>query len=90
MIAWAFSPAAKAMAERIEAQKKLKLQFVKLRLLPLESPEFAAHITAKHDRYTDLLSFVLPPPSESLVRTLASASSDSTPRSRSPSTRVRR
>ena len=61
MIAWAFSPAAKAMAERIEAQKKLKLQFVKLRLLPLESPEFAAHITAKHDRYTDLLSFVLPP-----------------------------
>ena len=61
MIAWAFSPAARAMAERIEAQKKLKLQFVKLRLLPLESPEFAAHITAKHDRYTDLLSFVLPP-----------------------------
>jgi len=61
MIAWAFSPAAKAMAERIGAQKKLKLQFVRLRLLPLESPEFAAHITAKHDRYTDLLSFVLPP-----------------------------
>lgn len=61
MIAWAFSPAAKAMAERIEAQKKLKLQFVKLRLLPIESPEFAAHIGAKAERYTDLLSFVLPP-----------------------------
>jgi len=61
MIAWAFTQAARQMAERVAAQKKVKLQFVKLRLVPLESPEFAAHVTGKHERYGDLVSFVLPP-----------------------------
>jgi DNA modification methylase len=61
VIAWAFTDAARQMAERIEAQAKVKLQFVKLRLVPIESPEFAAHVTEKHERYEDLLSFVLPP-----------------------------
>jgi hypothetical protein len=61
MIAWAFTDAARKMAERIAAQAKVKLQFVKLRLVPLESPEFAAHVTSRHERYADLVSFVLPP-----------------------------
>lgn len=61
MIAWAFTESARTIAQRIAAQQKLKLQFVKIRLLPLESPEFAAHVTSKAERYSDLLSFVLPP-----------------------------
>jgi|AntDryMetagUQ889_1029465.scaffolds.fasta_scaffold04294_1 DNA modification methylase len=61
IIAWAFTESAKHIAERIAAQEKVKLQFVKLRLIPLESPEFAAHVTGVHERYADLVSFVLPP-----------------------------
>ena len=61
MIAWAFTPAARRMAERIAAQEKVSLSFVKLRLVPLESPEFAAHVTSKHERYSELVTFVLPP-----------------------------
>ena len=61
MIAWAFTPAARWMAERIAAQEKISLSFVKLRLIPLESPEFAAHVTSKHERYSELVTFVLPP-----------------------------
>ena len=61
MIAWAFTQAARRMAERIAAQEKVSLQFVKLRLVPLESPEFAAHVTSKHERYSELVTFVLPP-----------------------------
>lgn len=61
IIAWAFSEPAKRIADRIAAQEKVKLQFVKLRLIPIESPEFAAHVTGAHERYADLVSFVLPP-----------------------------
>ncbi len=61
VIAWAFTEPAKRLADRIAAQEKVRLQFVKLRLVPLESPEFAAHITGAHERYADLVSFVLPP-----------------------------
>jgi len=61
MIAWAFTQAARRTAERIAAQEKVSLQFVKLRLIPLESPEFAAHVTSKHERYSELVTFVLPP-----------------------------
>lgn len=61
MIAWAFTEAARQMAGRVAAQEKVKLQFVKLRLVPLESPEFAAHVTGKHERYGELVAFVLPP-----------------------------
>ncbi len=61
MIAWAFSELAQRMADRIAAQEQVHLQFVKLRLIPLESPDFVAHVTAKHKSYSNLLSFVLPP-----------------------------
>jgi hypothetical protein len=61
MIAWAFTEAARRISERIAAQEKVSLQFVKLRLIPLESPEFAAHVTSKHERYSELVTFVLPP-----------------------------
>ncbi len=61
MIAWAFTQAARRTAERIAAQEKVSLQFVKLRLIPLESPEFAAHVTSRHERYSELVTFVLPP-----------------------------
>ena len=61
MIAWAFTEAGRRMAERIAAQEKVSLQFVKLRLIPLESPEFVAHVTSKHERYSELVTFVLPP-----------------------------
>jgi DNA modification methylase len=61
MIAWAFTDAARKMSERIAAQQKLNLTFVKLRLIPIESPDFAAHVTSKDERYSDLFAFVLPP-----------------------------
>jgi DNA modification methylase len=61
MIAWSFSGQARAMAERIAAQQKVKLTFVKLRLIPIESPDFVAHIAEKDERYKDMVAFVLPP-----------------------------
>ena len=61
MIAWSLSEQARKMAERIAAQQKVKLSFVKLRLVPIESPEFVAHVAEKDDRYKDLVAFVLPP-----------------------------
>lgn len=60
MIAWAFTPEAKNVAEQLRAQH-LAIDFVKIELIPIESDKFKEHITSKHPEYKNLLKFVLPP-----------------------------
>lgn len=61
MLAWAFSPEAKIVAEKIAAKEGVDLEFVKLSLVPIESPAFKSHVIEKDLKYVSLLSFVLPP-----------------------------
>ncbi len=61
MLAWAFAPSAQTAAARLEDEKKVSVEFVKLTLIPIESEEFRKHITTKHKEYSDLLVFILPP-----------------------------
>lgn len=61
MLAWAFAPSAQTAASRLEDEKKVSVEFVKLTLIPIESEEFRKHITTKHKEYSDLLVFILPP-----------------------------
>lgn len=60
MIAWAFTPEAKNVAEQLRAQH-LAIDFVKIELIPIESDRFKEHIALKHPEYRNLLKFVLPP-----------------------------
>ncbi|MBU1180320.1 site-specific DNA-methyltransferase [Patescibacteria group bacterium] len=61
MLGWAFSPGARVVAEKLAAREGITLDFVKLNLIPIDSPEFKSHITDKHPSYCDLVSFILPP-----------------------------
>ncbi|OGN14513.1 MAG: hypothetical protein A3G02_00400 [Candidatus Yanofskybacteria bacterium RIFCSPLOWO2_12_FULL_44_13b] len=61
MLGWAFSPDARVVAEKLVAREGITLDFVKLNLIPVDSPEFKSHITDKHPSYVDLVSFILPP-----------------------------
>ena len=61
MLGWAFSPDARVVAEKLAAREGITLDFVKLNLIPVDSPEFKSHITDKHPSYVDLVSFILPP-----------------------------
>src|SRR3989344_2531872 len=61
ILAWAFSPEARVVAEKLAAREGITLDFVKLNLIPVDSPEFKSHITDKHPTYSDLVSFILPP-----------------------------
>ena len=61
MLAWAFTPEARLIAEKIASQERVSLEFVKLLLVPIDSPAFKSHLVEKDSRYTNLLSFVLPP-----------------------------
>ena len=55
------SPDARVVAEKLVAREGITLDFVKLNLIPVDSPEFKSHITDKHPSYVDLVSFILPP-----------------------------
>jgi adenine-specific DNA-methyltransferase len=61
MIAWAFTPAAQNVAQQLAAQHALVIDFVKLKLVTIESQEFREHIIFKHPEYRSLLKFILPP-----------------------------
>lgn len=61
MLAWAFAPSAKSAAEKLSAEDNLSIDFVKIHLLPIESPEFRKHITSKKEEYRNLLLFIMPP-----------------------------
>ena len=61
MLGWAFGPETREIRERLAAREGVTLDFVKLNLVPIDSPEFKSHVTNKHSGYTDLLSFILPP-----------------------------
>ncbi len=61
MLAWAFAPSAQTAAAKLEEEKGVSVEFVKLTLVPIESEEFRKHITGKHKEYSDLLVFILPP-----------------------------
>ncbi len=61
MLGWAFTPDARVVAEKLAAREGITLDFVKLNLIPVDSPEFKSHITDKHPSYVDLVSFILPP-----------------------------
>ena len=61
MLGWAFSPDARVVSEKLAAREGITLDFVKLNLIPVDSPEFKSHITDKHPSYVDLVSFILPP-----------------------------
>lgn len=60
VLAWGFTNAAKQLAERL-AQQRVNVRFVRLHLVPLETPGFREHVTTKSAEYEDLLTFVLPP-----------------------------
>lgn len=61
MLAWAFAPSAKIAAEKLAVQGELAIDFVKINLIPIESPEFRKHITSKKEDYGKLLLFIMPP-----------------------------
>lgn len=61
MLGWAFAPEARIIAEKLAAREGITLDFVKLNLVPVDSPEFKSHITDRHPSYLDLVSFILPP-----------------------------
>lgn len=71
MLAWAFAPSARAAMEKLAAQQAVALDFVKLDLVEVESPQFSKHITTKHPEYENLLSFVMPPEVRLEVKRLA-------------------
>jgi len=61
MLAWAFAPSAQTAAAKLEEEKGVSVEFVKISLVPIESEDFRKHITGKHKEYSDLLVFILPP-----------------------------
>ncbi len=61
ILAWAFAPSAQTAAAKLEEEKGVSVEFVKISLVPIESEEFRKHITGKHKEYSDLLVFILPP-----------------------------
>ncbi len=61
MLAWAFAPSAQVAAAKLEEEKGVSVEFVKLTLVPIESEDFRKHITSKQKEYSDLLVFILPP-----------------------------
>ena len=61
MIAWAFTPEAQHVAQQLEIQHAIAIDFVKIQLIPIESKEFKEHVTSKHPEYKQLLKFIVPP-----------------------------
>lgn len=61
MLGWAFAPESRIVADKLAAREGITLDFVRLNLIPVDSPEFKSHITDKHPSYIDLVGFILPP-----------------------------
>ena len=61
IIAWEFADSAREAAVRLEEDKKIPLELIKIELVQIESSEFREHITKKHKEYRNMLIFILPP-----------------------------
>ena len=61
MLAWNFGPDARRAAEILAARENKRLDFVRLKLVRLESDEFREHVVTKSKDYSQLLSFIQPP-----------------------------
>ncbi len=61
MLGWAFTRDTQIAADRLLAQRRVSLRFVRLKLVAIESPEYKAHVVQSSPQYQDLLTFVLPP-----------------------------
>jgi DNA modification methylase len=70
MLAWNFGPDARRAAEILAARENKRIDFVRLRLIRLESEEFREHVINKHKDYGPLLSFIQPPEVRVAVRTV--------------------
>ena len=64
MLAWGFGPDASAAADELRGREGLRLAFVRLEQVAIDSPAFRSHVKAKStDRgdYSGFLTFVHPP-----------------------------
>lgn len=61
ILAWNFSRLAKQAAEKLAARENVRLDFVRLEMVNIESREFRNHVAEKHPDYDNLLTFVQPP-----------------------------
>jgi DNA modification methylase len=61
MLGWAFTRDAQVAADRLLAQRRASLRFVRLKLVALEAPEYKSHVVQRSPQYEHLLTFVLPP-----------------------------
>jgi hypothetical protein len=61
ILGWNFSRLAKQAAEKLAARENVRLDFVRLEMVNIESPEFRRHVAEKHPDYDNLLTFVQPP-----------------------------
>ena len=64
LLAWGFSPAARVAAERLATADEVRLDFVRLEPVTIESPRFREHISrlsTEHADYENFLTFVQPP-----------------------------
>ena len=64
MLAWAFTPEARAAAQLLREREELALGMVRLEQVALESNEFRAHIASRSTErgdYSEFLTFVQPP-----------------------------
>ena len=64
MLAWAFRPDALEAAERLRRLEQTDLNFIRLDMIRIDSPQFREHVTAlstDHADYENFLTFVQPP-----------------------------
>jgi len=64
MLAWAFRPDALAAAEKLRAQEQTDLNFIRMDMIRIDSPQFRESVTSlstKHADYETFLTFVQPP-----------------------------
>jgi DNA modification methylase len=62
MIAWGIDPKARQYADQVMALGQQKpIQFIQLRLWPMQGKEFKEHVTRRHPKYKEFFAFILPP-----------------------------
>ncbi|CUU11303.1 adenine-specific DNA-methyltransferase [Armatimonadetes bacterium GBS] len=64
MLAWAFSPEARDAAEKLRSQEQVNVNFIRLDLIRIDSPQFRRHVaelSTDHADYENFLTFVQPP-----------------------------
>lgn len=71
MLAWNFSRVAKQAAEKLAARENVRLDFVRLEMVNIESPAFRKHVAEKHPDYDNLLTFIQPPEIRAGIKRLA-------------------